>query len=450
MTTTSPVRSPNLNDPDEMTKRAWLLVALNFLVPGSPQLLAGNHRLGRFGVRATFTLWAALGLALVIYLLWPAVIFTLASTTVTLWLIALVLLFYATLWLILTFDTLRQTKLVKTLPTARGWIALVAVLAMVATTGSAAYAAYLATTAGSFVSTVFVAAPPEPPIDGRYNIMLLGGDAGADRTGLRPDSIAVASIDATTGAATMIGLPRNLEFVPFVAGSPLAEKYPNGYGVDGCDVDVCLLNSIYTEVELVSPEMYPNAAAEGSAPGIEAMRDAAEGITGLQIQYYVLVDMQGFSDLVDALGGVTVSIETAVPIHTDETFTVVGEWIGPGVVTLDGYHALWFARSRHDTTDYDRMGRQRQLEQAILEQFTPAVVLAKFQAIAQAGTRLMKTDIPQTTLGYFVDLASKTKQLPITDVDLVPDNGVDPGEPDFAYIRELVADATAPIVQESE
>ena len=96
------------------------------------------------------------------------------------------------------------------------------------------------------------------------------------------------------------------------------------------------------------------------------------------------------------------------------------------------------------------MGRQRQLEQAILEQFTPAVVLAKFQAIAQAGTRLMKTDIPQTTLGYFVDLASKTKQLPITDVDLVPDNGVDPGEPDFAYIRELVADATAPIVQESE
>jgi anionic cell wall polymer biosynthesis LytR-Cps2A-Psr (LCP) family protein len=173
-----------------------------------------------------------------------------------------------------------------------------------------------------------------------------------------------------------------------------------------------------------------------------------EGITGLTVQYYALIDMQGFSELVDALGGVDVNIETAVPIHADETFTTVAEWIGPGVVHLDGYHALWYARSRHDTTDYDRMARQRQLMQAILEQFSPANVLTKFQDIATAGAQVVKTDIPQATLGYFVDLASKTRSIPVTTVELVPSNDVDPENPDFAYIREIIAAGVAPIEPE--
>lgn len=442
----SPVRFPDVNYPEGMTKRAWVLVVLNILIPGSAQLLAGNRRLGRFGITATFILWGLAILTLLLYLLWPTAIYTLASTSVTLWIIGIALVFYAVLWVILTLDTLRLVRLVKTLPSARAWIAGVATVALVFFAGGGAYAAYLATTAGSFVGDVFVVAPPEPPIDGRYNIMLLGADAGPDREGLRPDSITVVSIDAETGAATMIGLPRNLENVPFPADSPLAAKYPNGYGVDnGCEVDVCYINSVYTEVELYSPEMYPNAVAEGSNPGIEAMRDAVEGVTGLQIQYYVLIEMQGFIDLVDSLGGVTVVVENAVPIHTDETFTEVSEWIGPGVVTLDGWHALWYARSRHDTTDYDRMVRQHQLQQAILEQFNPANVLSKFQAVAAAGARLVETDIPQSTLGFFVDLAGKTKELPITHLELTPDMDVDPEYPDYGYIHQLVADATAPV-----
>src|SRR5690606_2002607 len=161
------------------------------------------------------------------------------------------------------------------------------------------------------------------------------------------------------------------------------------------------------------------------------MRDALEGVTGLTIQYYVLIEMQGFIDLVDSLGGVTVVVENAVPIHTDETFTEVAEWIGPGVVTLDGYHALWYARSRHGPTDHDRMIRQHQIPQAILEQFTPANVLSKFQAVASAGARLVETDIPQSTLGFFVDLANKTKELPITSLELTPAMDVDPEFPDY-------------------
>ena len=78
------------------------------------------------------------------------------------------------------------------------------------------------------------------------------------------------------------------------------------------------------------------------------------------------------------------------------------------------------------------MRRQRQLQQAIVEQFNPANVLSKFQDVARAGSQVVNTDIPQATLGYFVALASKTRQLPVTDVELAPDSGLSPEEPNQA------------------
>ncbi|MFD4423028.1 LCP family protein [Agromyces sp. NPDC058484] len=445
----SPIRFPDLASRTVMTRRAWWLVALNFLIPGSAQVLAGDRKLGRFGLGATLALWLLAVSALVMWIFWPAVLYTVFSTTITLWIVAAVLAFYAVLWVVLTLDTLRLVRLVKTAPSARAGVALLTVVVMAVVSGTAAYGAYVATTASGFLSSVFIAGPSEPPIDGKYNFLLLGGDAGPDRDGLRPDSITVVSVDAETGQAVTIGLPRNMADVPFDEGSPLQELYPEGYGsIDGCEVDVCMLNSIYTEVELVSPEMYPAAVSEGSEPGIEAMRDAAEAITGLPIQYYVLIDMQGFLELIDALGGVTVTVPEDVPIHADETFTTVAEWIPAGEQHLDGYHALWYARSRYGTSDYDRMERQRQIQQAVLAQFNPANVLSKFQEIAAAGSQVVKTDIPQGSLGYFVDLASKTKALPITDIELTPVNDIDPEEPDYEYIRQLVSSAVFPPEEE--
>ncbi|MRX42916.1 LCP family protein [Agromyces kandeliae] len=447
----SPIRYPDTGSRPIMTRRGWWLVGLNILIPGSAQSLAGNHRLGRLGLGATLALWALVVVAFVTWLVAPAVVYTLASNSIVLWLIAIAAVFYAVLWVVLTFDTLRLVRLVKTVPAARGGIAALAIAAMVLVSGGAAYGAYVATTASGFLSSVFVAGPSEPPVDGRYNVLLLGGDAGPDREGLRPDSIRVVSIDAETGQAVTIGLPRDLTNVPFDESSPMRATYPDGYGANGvCDVDVCQLNSIYTEVELKSPERYPDAVAEGSEPGIEAMRDAAEGITGLTIQYYVLIDMAGFQQLIDALGGVTVEVPHDVPIHADETFTTVAEWIPAGEQHLDGYHALWYARSRHGTSDYDRMARQLQIQEAVLAQFNAANVLSKFQDVAAAGSQVVKTDVPQSMLGYFVDLAGKTRELPIVDVPLVPDNGVDPLDPDYEAIRQMIETALIPPTTEPD
>ncbi|SDS27555.1 LCP family protein [Microterricola viridarii] len=450
----SPIRFPDAGSTSVMTRRAWWLVALNFLVPGAPQVLAGNRKLGRFGLGCTLVLWTLAVLALAVWLIAPNVLLSVAANSITLWVAAAFLVFYAVVWLILSLDTLRLVRLVRTKASARGWIAGLTTVLMFALSGTAAYGAYIATTTSSFLSSVFIAGPSEDPVDGRYNILLLGADTGADREGTRPDSISVVSIDAETGQAVTIGLPRDMKYFPFPEGSPLAAVYPEGYGaIDGCEVgepDGCQLNWVYSEVDLVSPEMYPDATKQGSEPGVEGMRSAAEGITGLTIQYYALVDMQGFSDLIDALGGVTIDVPSDVPMHSDETFTTVAEWIYAGPQHLDGYHALWYARSRHDTSDYDRMARQRQLQDAVLKQFNPANVLSKFQEIAKAGTKVVNTDIPQSMLGYFTQLAMKTKELPMVNVELVPDNGVDPLDPDFDYIRELINEALYPPVSTEE
>lgn len=450
MSAASSIRQPADRSPETMTRRAWWLLGLNALIPGTAQLLAGNRKLGRFGVAASFLFALIAVITIVLAFVAPIALLTISSSTLGLWAIALVLAFYAILWLILTVNAWYLANLGRATPLGRAFVAAFSAIVLVAVGGTAGYGAFVATTANSFLSDVFIAAPTKEPVDGRYNILLLGGDAGADRDGLRPDSISVASIDAKTGEAVLIGLPRNMERTPFSAGSPLAEKYPEGYGAYGCDVDVCLLNSIYTEVELNTPDLYPEATANGSSPGIEAMRDAVEAITGLSIQYYALIDMQGFSDLIDSLGGVTINAEEAVPIHADEEFTIVAEWIPAGVQVMDGYHALWYARSRHDTTDYDRMERQRQLQQAVIEQFTPANVLTKVQAIAAASSKVVTTDIPQGSLAYFVNLASKTRALPIGSLELTPVNDVVPESPDFDYIRQLVAAATAPAVVDED
>lgn len=449
----SPVRYPNTRSPEVMTRRAWVLVVLNILIPGSAQLLAGSRRLGRFGVGSTFVLWGLIAIGALVYFLGRTAFITIATNSFALWVLQGVIIFYVVLWVVLTLDTLRLVRFVNVEGNARIFVAVLSVAALVVVAGTGAYAVMIAGTTRSTVGEVFAGTTIEPPVDGRYNILLLGGDAGPDRDGLRPDSISVVSVEASTGKATIIGVPRNMEDVPFVEGSPLAAEYPDGYGLNGCQVDVCLINSIYTEVELYSPDLYPDAVANGSQPGIEAMRDAVEGTLGITIQYYALIDMQGFADLIDALGGVTIDVAHRLPI-TDEVdengqpYTDV-PWIEPGVQLMGGGTALAYARIRAGTTDYERMGRQRQVQEAILQQFDPANVLTKFQAVAQAGAQVVSTDIPQSMLGYFVELAGKSRELPVDTLDLVPDNGVDPEYPDFDYIRQFVAEALAPTVEET-
>ena len=420
-----------------MTRRAWWLVVLNFLLPGSAQLLAGQRKLGKVGVAATFVMWGAILLSLLLLWLWPVALYTVAASPIVLFAVQWILVGYVLLWIVLTLDTLRLVRLVKAFPRSRVAVAVVAVVGLVASGGVVGYGSSIVGAARSAISAVFDGGDIEPPVDGRYNILLLGGDAGPDRMGLRPDSISVASIDANTGATVIIGIPRNMEQIPFVDGSPMYELFPNGYDCG----DDCLISYLYTEAEQ-NPSLYPDAEKLGSNPGIEAMRDAAEGVTGLTMQYYVLIDMQGFADLIDALGGITVDVAEDTPLGSAEPGAEPFDVVKAGEQHMGGFTALWYSRTRYESTDYARMARQRDVQEAILRQFNPANVLSKFEAVARTGSQVVATDIPSTMLGFFVDLAGKSRKLPVTRLDLVPSQ-FDPAFPDYDLISQAIADALA-------
>jgi LCP family protein required for cell wall assembly len=433
---TPTVRTPDLRSPRFMSRRGWWLVVLNLFIPGSAQVLAGNRRLGRFGIGATLVFWLVLAVGIVLALAARGVVLAIVTFTPALVALGVVAVFYVVLWVVLTLDTLRLVRFVRLAPRARGFVAGVGVLSLVATLAGGGFVVANSVAAIGLLG-IFAPGASEPPIDGRYNILLLGGDAGPDRLGLRPDSISVVSIEAATGAATIFGIPRNMEDVPFVDGSPLWDVFPNGYD---CGTE-CLISYLYTYGE-EHPELYPNAVANGSRPGIEAMRDAVQGVLGLEVPYYVLIDMQGFAQLIDALGGVEIEVTERVPLGINGG-EIVG-YVEAGSQRMDGQTALWYARSRYGTTDYQRMERQRQVQEAMLRQMDPANVLLKFQGLAAAGSQVVSTDIPQSMLGYFVELGAKTKELPLTKIDFVPPLIPEESSPDFALIQATVDAALVP------
>ena len=155
----------------------------------------------------------------------------------------------------------------------------------------------------------------------------------------------------------------------------------------------------------------------------------------------MLFDLAGFRDLLNAVGGITLDIGKRVPIGGGSS--PIKGYIEAGKNQhLDGYHALWFARSRAESSDYERMARQKCVMSAMLNQLSPSTVLTKFQGIASASKQVVKTSIPAGELGTFTDLALDAKKLPVSSFSAVPPL-IHTGDPDFALIKTKVAEVIA-------
>ena len=87
------------------------------------------------------------------------------------------------------------------------------------------------------VQTMFGSGEASDASHGRYNVLLLGGDSGADRWGLRPDSLTIASIDEENGRTVLVSLPRNMTKFPFAPGSVMEEQFPDGFDCGDPNVD---------------------------------------------------------------------------------------------------------------------------------------------------------------------------------------------------------------------
>lgn len=264
----------------------------------------------------------------------------------------------------------------------------------------------------------------------RVNILLLGGDAAANRSGVRTDSMTLASIDTATGDTVLLSLPRNLQRAPMPPG-PARDRFPNGFTGDG-PLNPGLLNEVYEYAE-GNPQVVPGTAREHRGP--ELVKGTVGEILGLPVDYYVLVDMFGFADIIDAMGGVRIRIERPIPYGRD------GGVLEPGLRRLGGKDALWYGRSRNNSDDYARMGRQKCLLRAIAEQADPQRVLTRFERLAAATKRTISTDIPQALLPALIDLSGKVKDGgQIFSLQFVPPL-IRTGNPDFELIRSQSAKA---------
>src|SRR5699024_33274 len=192
-------------------------------------------------------------------------LFTVATNPFILVFVLLLLIVAGVNWVVCLLDTIRRVRVHTLSPRVRTRFLAAAAVAVLVVTGGTAYGAIMVDSQRGLMSDLFAGGLGERPVDGRYNILLLGSDAGKGREGIRPDSITLVSVDAKTGSAVMIGLPRNMQNVPFDEDSPLASHYPNGFDCG----DECLLNAVYQQGEEHADE-YP----DGVTPGVEAMKEA--------------------------------------------------------------------------------------------------------------------------------------------------------------------------------
>ena len=427
---TDPVRYPSGASAPVRTKRAFVLVLLTLLVPGSAQIVAGDRKLGRIALRVTLTVWALALITIVIAVTNRTMLLSIVTHPVGSLFIIVVLVALALGWAYLFLNTLRIIRPTLLAPGMRPIIAVVVAISTVLASGSLGYIAYVLNVSRNAIGSIFDAGPAIDPVDGRYNFLMMGGDAGDDRTGRRPDSLSVISVDAKTGESAIISVPRNLQNAQFSESSPMRKIYPEGYNCG----DECLINAVNTEVTNKYQDLYPGV----QDPGAQATLEAVSGTLGITVQAYVLVDMDGFAKLIDAMGGIRIKAGGWVPISgpvTDEANGIHGMpdgWIPAGDQHLDGFHALWYGRSREFVDDYARIARQQCVQQAMLKQLDPATLLTKFEDIANAGTKVVDSNISSNQLGSFVDLALKSKNQPVKRLTI--------GPPDFDASFSTVPD----------
>ncbi|MEI8411315.1 MULTISPECIES: LCP family protein [unclassified Kribbella] len=274
----------------------------------------------------------------------------------------------------------------------------------------------------------------------RLNLLLLGGDDAPSRPGVRTDTVIVASIDTKTGDTALVSMPRQLTFMPFPKDSPLHKIYPDGYGKEGLSLEGRLewmLTAMYQNI----PDAHPGILGPSDNEGADVLKQSVGEAIGLKLDYYLQVNLKGFAELVDALGGITVNVNERVAMGgVSSSHIPPSEWIEPGPKQhLDGRHALWFARGRYGADDDQRQVRQRCAIKGIVDAADPQTLVTKYKAIAKAGQQLLRTDIPQELLPALVQLALRVKSGTVSNVTLDASKlRLKYLHPDYDALRETV------------
>ncbi len=404
MSSTSIVRYPDVGATALMTKRAWWLVGLNILVPGSAQVLAGNRRFGRFALATTLVFWAMVVVVVVAALVGRSALIPFFTMPAVLWVLTAVLGLYGFLWVICAIDTLRLSRLPRVESRARVGVALLSVVALLATGGVALGAAATAGTTANILAklasnTIDITGPDGKPVTvgpltGPANILLVGSDSGDGNAayGVRGEALNDVTIlihlSPVSQSVTAVSIPRDL-----YTSQPSCGTKP-----------------------AVQQARFNTALSRG---GLNCVVAAATQLTGLSIQYAALIEFDGVVAMSDAVGGVTVCLASAM----HDPYTGLTLPVGPS--TLKGTEALMFLRSRHGLStgsDLQRISNQQVFLSALMRTVKSSQTLndpIKVVNLAEAASQHMQlsTELAQTST--MASMALALRSIPLDRIAFV-------------------------------
>jgi polyisoprenyl-teichoic acid--peptidoglycan teichoic acid transferase len=223
---------------------------------------------------------------------------------------------------------------------------------------------------------------PDWAADGRLNVLLIGSDAGPGRWSMRADAIILVSVEIQSGRVAAFSIPRYTTQVPLP--QPAASAYD-------CECLPEPINALYVEAN-ARPDVYPG----GDLRGFVALMGAVEELTGVQLDGMAVADLNGFVRLVDAMGGITVDVPTPVhdPAYPDpDGVTEVEIFFPTGEQRMDGWHALAYARTRHQDGDVMRNQRQQHVLQALQRELS-CDLLGSLPSILDVARDALWTNLP--------------------------------------------------------
>ena len=221
------------------------------------------------------------------------------------------------------------------------------------------------------------------------NIVLLGSDQRPNTPGWRTDVIIVVSVNPDIPSVNMFSIPR--------------------------DTWVYIPNWRYTRINLADShgetENFP-----GGGPGLVAQ--TLQYNFGIPVQYYARVDFNGFKHLIDGVGGVNVVADCPLydifpdnpPEVTDIGFMDITGTIDipvAGIYHLDGKHALWYARSRKTTSDFDRSRRQQRVLRGLWDNIKAQGIIGQLPALWGELNSTVQTDLNLNDVLFLANLGTK-------------------------------------------
>ncbi|XZF75627.1 polyisoprenyl-teichoic acid--peptidoglycan teichoic acid transferase TagU [Bacillus sp. AL-1R] len=174
-----------------------------------------------------------------------------------------------------------------------------------------------------------------------FSILLLGVDHRPGDKG-RSDTMIVLTVNPNTNTTKMVSIPRDTRTE--IVGKGKQDKINHAYAFGGIQMAV----------------------------------DSVENFLNIPIDYYLEVNMEGFKDIVEAVGG--------VDVNNDLDFTYGGVHFTKGPMHLNGDDALLYSRMRKQDPrgDFGRQLRQRQVIDAVIKKGATISSLTNYQSILQA------------------------------------------------------------------